>query len=41
MITYTSKQNNEQNVPEIVQDFDLFMGGVDPSDTRIRQEENY
>ena len=35
MITYTSKQNHEHQVPEIVRDYHLFMGGVDLSDMCI------
>ena len=44
MITYTSKQNCEQHVSEIVQDPNLFMGGVDLSNMCIYifiDEKNY
>ena len=44
MITYTSKQNCEQHVSEIVQDPNLFMGGVDLSNMCIYMfidEKNY
>ena len=27
MITYTSKRNREHQVPEIVRDYNLFIGG--------------
>ena len=35
MITHTSKRNHEHQVPEIVWDYNLFMGGVDLSDMNI------
>ena len=44
MITYTSKQNCEQHVSEIVQDPNLFMSGVDLSNMCIYMfidEKNY
>ena len=35
MITYTSKLSHEHHKPEIVWDYNLFLGGVDLSDMRI------
>ena len=35
MITYTSKQNCEHHVPEIVRGYNLFMSGVDLSNMNI------
>ena len=34
MITYTNKRNREHIVPELVRDYNLYVGGVDLSDMR-------